>query len=70
MKHTLIAGMAALTFAGCATIITGTTQNVTIKSVPEAAAFTITNRAGEKIHSGNTPFTEPMGSETYNKYTA
>ena len=57
MKHTFIAGMAALTFAGCATIITGTTQNVTIKSVPEAAAFSITNRAGEKIHSGSTPFT-------------
>jgi hypothetical protein len=57
MKRTLIASMFALTFAGCATIITGTTQSVTIKSVPEAAAISITNRAGEKIHSGNTPVT-------------
>ncbi len=57
MKRTIIIGMAALSLAGCATIITGTTQSVTIKSVPEAAAISITNRAGEKIHSGNTPVT-------------
>jgi hypothetical protein len=57
MKRTLIASAMAIAISGCATIIGSTTQPVTIKSVPEGAMISITNRAGEKIHSGMTPAT-------------
>ncbi len=49
--------IAACALSGCATIFNGETQAVTIKSDPDAAALTITNRAGEKIHAGTTPVT-------------
>ena len=57
MKKFCLAVMASLLFTGCATIFEGGTQPVTIKSVPESAAISVTNRAGEKIHSGITPAT-------------
>lgn len=49
----------AMAFAlnGCATIISGSTQSLTIKSVPDTATLSITNKSGEKIHSGQTPAT-------------
>ena len=47
----------ATTMTGCATIISGSTQAVTIKSVPDSATLSISNKAGEKIHSGQTPAT-------------
>ena len=47
----------AMTMTGCATIISGSTQAVTIKSVPDSATLSITNKSGEKIHSGQTPAT-------------
>ena len=43
--------------SACATIIGSTTQPVSFKSTPEGATFSITNRAGEKIHAGVTPAT-------------
>lgn len=49
--------MGAILICGCATIFEGGTQPVTIKSVPDSAVLTVTNRAGEKIHSGTTPAT-------------
>ena len=55
MKHTLICAAAALALSGCATIFNGQTQAVSIQSVPDGAAISVTNRAGEKIHSGTTP---------------
>jgi hypothetical protein len=57
MKRTLIASMMMLALSGCATIFNGTTQSVTIRSTPESAAIVISNRAGEKVHSGNSPIT-------------
>ncbi|WP_153131129.1 hypothetical protein [Dechloromonas hortensis] len=57
MKRTLIATALAFAISGCATIVGSTTQSVTIKSVPEGANISITNRAGEKIHTGMTPAT-------------
>jgi len=48
---------AALTMTGCASIFSGTTQTLTFKSVPDAANITITNKLGEKIHTGSTPAT-------------
>lgn len=57
MKHLLAAGAAALSLTACATIIGSTTQPVTFQSTPEGATISITNRAGEKIHTGITPAT-------------
>jgi hypothetical protein len=57
MKTTILAVGLALALAGCASIISGGTQPVTIKSVPEGASVSVTNRAGEKIHAGTTPVT-------------
>jgi hypothetical protein len=57
MKTTILAAALCLALTGCASIIKGGTQPVTIKSVPEGAAVSVTNRAGEKIHAGTTPAT-------------
>lgn len=51
----LIAALATMT--GCASIISGSTQTLTFKSVPEQASISITNKAGEKVHTGVTPVT-------------
>ena len=48
---------AALTMTGCASIFSGSTQTLTYKSVPDTANITITNKLGEKIHTGSTPAT-------------
>ncbi|WP_373376321.1 hypothetical protein [Cupriavidus nantongensis] len=72
MRRTLAAGVVALALSGCASIMSGGTQPVTIKSVPEGASVTVTNRAGEKVHNGTTPVTLTLNrgagyfkSETY-----
>ncbi len=60
MKKAIQIGMiaaAALALSGCATIINGSGQAVAIKSVPEGATVSVTNRAGVKVHSGTTPMT-------------
>ena len=57
MKKSLLASAVAVLLAGCATIISGTSDTVTVKSAPEGAQISITNRAGEKIHTGTTPAT-------------
>ena len=49
--------VAALTMTGCASIISGSTQTLTFKSVPEQASISISNKAGEKVHTGVTPVT-------------
>ncbi|MDP3438848.1 MAG: hypothetical protein Q8R95_04560 [Azonexus sp.] len=57
MKRTIASTMVFLALTGCATIFNGTTQTVTIRTSPEAAAVMISNRAGESVHSGNSPVT-------------
>ncbi|MEP6722591.1 MAG: hypothetical protein ABJA77_14185 [Variovorax sp.] len=58
MKKSLFAASAVvLALTGCASIFNGKTQQVTVSSVPEGAMASVTNRAGEKIHSGATPVT-------------
>ncbi|WP_291370384.1 MULTISPECIES: hypothetical protein [unclassified Acinetobacter] len=59
MKKILTASVIAalMTFTGCASIFSGSTQTLTFKSVPESANITITNKSGEKIHTGSTPAT-------------
>lgn len=59
MKKIFTASMLVLTttFTGCASIITGSSQTLSFKSVPELSQITITNKKGEKIHVGQTPAT-------------
>ncbi len=49
--------LSALSLCGCASILSDSSYPVTIKSTPSDSSFTITNKKGEKIHSGNTPAT-------------
>lgn len=59
MKKLITSGLiaASLTMTGCASIISGSTQTLTFKSVPDEASISITNKAGEKVHTGITPET-------------
>ena len=57
MRNIFAVSMFAVALSGCASIMNGSTQPVTIRSVPEGASVSITNRAGDKIHSGLTPVT-------------
>jgi PEGA domain len=57
MKHVFATSAVVLALTGCASIFNGQTQAVTIRSAPEGAAVAVTNRAGEKIHTGTTPVT-------------
>ena len=47
----------ALLLAGCASIFNGQTQAIAFQSEPIGASITVTNRAGESVHSGTTPVT-------------
>ena len=57
MRHILSAGALVLGVSGCASIFNGQTQPVTIRSEPDGAAVSVSNRAGETIHSGTAPVT-------------
>ena len=54
---TTAAAAGLLLLSGCATIFNGQTQAVSIQSVPEGADISVTNSAGEKIHTGVAPVT-------------
>lgn len=54
---TAVCVSATLTMTGCASIFSGSTQTLTFKSVPDEAQITISNKAGEKVHTGLTPAT-------------
>lgn len=57
MKKLLVATMliASLGLSGCAFVMTGKTEKVTLESTPSEAAFKITNRAGTVVEEGVTP---------------
>ncbi|QBE62720.1 PEGA domain-containing protein [Pseudoduganella lutea] len=57
MKNAIIGGFVAVALSGCASIMAGSTQPISIQSVPEGATVSVTNRAGQKIHTGVTPVT-------------
>lgn len=59
MKNILLVSIlaASATFTGCASIISGSSQTLSFKSVPESTQISITNRNGEKVHIGQTPAT-------------
>ena len=45
----------ALLVSGCATVVNGRLQPMALRSVPDAATITMTNRSGEQINAGQTP---------------
>jgi hypothetical protein len=47
----------AVALGGCATIVSKSSQTITITSVPPAAALTVVNGSGTAVHSGATPAT-------------
>jgi hypothetical protein len=57
MKSIFAASAVVLALSGCASIFNGKTQAVVLTSVPDGATASVTNRAGEKIHTGITPVT-------------
>jgi hypothetical protein len=57
MKTKILSLVSVFALSACATIVGSTSQPVTFKTSPEGAAFSIVNRAGEKVHSGTTPAT-------------
>jgi hypothetical protein len=57
----IIVGFFILT--SCASIVSKTSRDITIKSKPEQADFTITDEKGEKIHAGKTPQTVSLSTK-------
>lgn len=47
--------LSVLILSGCSSIVSKSEYAVAINSNPENADFIVTNRAGEKVHSGITP---------------
>ena len=56
-KTLFVTAIAALALTGCATIVSESSNPVVINSSPEQASFTVSNKAGVKVHSGQTPQT-------------
>lgn len=52
-----VAGACVLALTACATVFNGTSQAVSIKSVPDGANVTVTNADGIGVHTGTTPVT-------------
>jgi hypothetical protein len=57
LKLSVVAVSMTLALTGCASIFNGSSQAVTIRSVPEGAAVAVFNRAGDKVHTGTSPLT-------------
>lgn len=51
MRALFLAGLAALVLSGCASIFSGTTQEVTIRSTP-GAKYAVTNSFSQRVTSG------------------
>lgn len=64
MKRTILAAATAALLSGCASIFVGGSQSVLIQSEPAGAAVTVTNRAGQQVHSGSTPLTVSLSRGT------
>jgi hypothetical protein len=57
MKQIILAAALAVALSGCATLFNGQSQAITISSAPEGAQVTVSNRAGQRVHVGETPVT-------------
>ncbi|TAN68918.1 MAG: hypothetical protein EPN17_08105 [Methylobacter sp.] len=56
-KRIIALAVGATLMAGCASFASQSDWPVAIKSTPGGAVFTVTNKKGEKIHTGTTPST-------------
>ena len=56
-RSILACAVAALLTTGCATIVSKSTQTMTLTSVPDGATVRITNRSGVAVNSSSTPST-------------
>ena len=54
-RRRFVYGLVPLLLSGCASIVSGPTQSVTVTSDPPEAYMEITNKAGDVIHKGQTP---------------
>jgi hypothetical protein len=63
MKLKFIAALAGtVLMAGCSSIISQSEYSVAIDSSPTGASFIITNKAGQRVHSGVTPSSVTLNS--------
>ena len=56
-RSILACAVAALLTTGCATIVSKSTQTMTLTSVPDGATVRITNKSGVAVNSSSTPST-------------
>lgn len=56
LSRLLIASAAAMALSGCASIFSGAQQKVSFSSMPSDARITVTDRAGNVVYSGVTPY--------------
>lgn len=61
-KSIAILAVTIAALSGCSSIISKNDYPVSINSSPDGASFVITNKAGQKVHSGNTPSTITLSS--------
>ncbi|MDQ2078421.1 hypothetical protein [Marinimicrobium sp. ABcell2] len=55
MKNTVTLCLLLIALSGCSSIVSKSEYSVAIASTPDEARFVITNRQGQKVHSGVTP---------------
>lgn len=60
-KVTLIALSIAI-LSGCSSIVSKSHYPVSVNSSPDGASFSVTNKSGQKVHSGVTPSTVTLDS--------
>lgn len=57
MKNLAALTLSVILLSGCSSIVSKSAYPVVISSQPDGASFVVTNRAGEKVESGDTPAT-------------
>lgn len=55
MKKVFLILLSSVVLSGCASIASKSSYDLVINSNPGGADFTVTNRAGKKVFTGNTP---------------
>lgn len=57
---TVASATALLSLTGCASVFSSSSQVVELATNPEGASITVTNRSGEVVYQGLTPFKEEL----------
>lgn len=64
MKKVILIGALIGGLSGCSSIVSQSEYAVAIASTPDAANFTVVNKAGQQVHSGVTPATVTLKSSS------